>query len=172
MLKKFQLKTPLGPMLAVADEKALYVLEFVDCHHLERELEQLCIKTKSRMSSGKTAPIVSIEKELQAYFKGELKKFKTPLQFVGSPFQKSVWAELLRIPYGETRSYAEQAAAIGKKSAYRAVANANSANSMPIVIPCHRIINSNGELGGYGGGLERKRWLLAHEKKVKTSLKN
>lgn len=83
---------------------------------------------------------------------------------MGSPFQKLVWEELISIPYGQTRTYAEQAAAIGKYKAYRAVANANGANQIAIVIPCHRIINSNGDIGGYGGGITRKQWLINHEK--------
>ena len=83
---------------------------------------------------------------------------------MGSPFQKIVWEELMRITFGETRSYGDQAAAMGKPTAYRAVANANGANQLAIIIPCHRIINTNGELGGYGGGISRKKWLINHEK--------
>jgi O-6-methylguanine DNA methyltransferase len=85
----------------------------------------------------------------------------------GSPFQKLVWNELLNIPYGETRSYLEEANAIGKPTSYRAVANANGANKLAIIIPCHRIINNNGEIGGYGGGIARKKWLLEHETRYK-----
>lgn len=83
---------------------------------------------------------------------------------LGSDFQKKVWQELLKIPHGETRSYAAQVAAMGLPTAIRAVPNANGANQLAIIIPCHRIINSNGALGGYGGGLARKEWLLQHEK--------
>nr|WP_253310092.1 methylated-DNA--[protein]-cysteine S-methyltransferase [Rickettsia endosymbiont of Ceutorhynchus assimilis] len=165
ILKADRLDTPLGPMLAIADEYALYLLEFVDRRGLEREIEKLRIKTKAAIIPGSNAPLKSIETELKFYFAGSLKEFKTPLHLLGSPFQQLVWQELMRIPYGETRSYGKQATAIGKQSAYRAVANANGANQLAIVIPCHRIINSNGELGGYGGGIARKKWLIEHEQR-------
>ncbi|MBX9586188.1 MAG: methylated-DNA--[protein]-cysteine S-methyltransferase [Gammaproteobacteria bacterium] len=157
--------TPLGPMLAIADEKELYVLEFFERRGLQREIERLCLKNKCAIVSGKTDPITSIESELTSYFSGKLQIFKTPLRLMGTPFQKKVWTELMTIPYGETRSYLEQAKAIKKETAYRAVANANGANQLAIIIPCHRIINNNGNLGGYGGGIARKQWLLEHEKK-------
>jgi len=163
ILKASWIDTPLGPMLAISDEKALYLLEFVDRRGLEREIERLRIKTKSVIIPGKTNPIRSIEVELKSYFEDGLKEFKTPLYLIGSPFQKIVWAELMRIPYGTTRSYSSQAASIGQQKAYRAVANANGANQIAIVIPCHRIINTNGDLGGYGGGILRKKWLIDHE---------
>lgn len=156
--------TLLGPMVAIGDEDALYLLEFVDRRGLEREVERLRLKTFCPIIPGVTDPIRSIEAELKAYFEGTLTDFKTPLHLLGSPFQKRVWEELIRIPYGVTRSYADQATAIGKQSAYRAVANANEANQIAIVIPCHRIINSNGDLGGYGGCIIRKQWLINHEK--------
>ncbi|MBS0652448.1 MAG: bifunctional transcriptional activator/DNA repair protein Ada [Verrucomicrobia bacterium] len=164
VLKASWIDTPLGPMLAVADEKALYLLEFVDRRGLEKEIEQLRRKTKLPIIPGKTKPIQQIEAELVEYFSGKLQEFKTPLAPVGSEFQKRVWEELKKIPSGETRSYKEIALAIGKPSAFRAVALANGANQFAIVIPCHRVINSNGELGGYGGGIKRKEWLLNHEK--------
>ena len=163
ILRASWLDTPLGPMLAIANEKALYLLEFVDRRGLEREVERLRVRTKSAILPGKTDPIVSIENELRDYFNGHLKTFKTPLFLLGSPFQKLVWDALCQIPYGETRSYSEQANSIGKPSACRAVANANGANQIAIVIPCHRIINMNGDLGGYGGGIARKQWLINHE---------
>lgn len=158
------LDTPLGPMVAIASEDALYLLEFVDRRELERKVERLGQRTKSAIIPGTNAPIVSIEQELKAWFDGTLKTFKTPLFLLGSPFQKSVWEALCLIPYGETRSYLQQATMLCSPSACRAVANANGANQIAIVIPCHRIINSNGELGGYGGGIVRKQWLIAHEK--------
>ncbi len=167
ILKASWLDTRLGPMLAIADERALHLLEFVDRRGLEREVERLRIRTKSAIIPGNTGPIMSITKELTSYFEGNLKAFKTPLSPLGSPFQEFVWEALMCIPYGETRSYTDQAIAIGKPSACRAVANANGANQIAIVIPCHRIINSNGELGGYGGGIARKKWLIDHEKQNK-----
>jgi AraC family transcriptional regulator of adaptative response/methylated-DNA-[protein]-cysteine methyltransferase len=157
--------TPLGPMVAVADEIGLYLLEFVDRRGLEREVECLRLKTKLAIIPGKTEPIHLIENELTQYFKGTLQEFKTPLLLLGSPFQKQVWDELKKIPFGETRSYSQIALAISRPCAFRAVAQANGANQVAIVIPCHRVINANGDLGGYGGGIARKKWLLDHERR-------
>ncbi len=165
MLKASWLDTKLGSMIAIADETGLYLLEFVDRRGLEREVERLRLRTKAAIIPGVTAPITSITLELESYFDGKLTDFKTPLHLLGSPFQRLVWEELMRIPYGQTRSYMAQAEAIGKTTAYRAVANANGANQLAIVIPCHRIINSNGYLGGYAGGITRKQWLIDHEKR-------
>jgi AraC family transcriptional regulator of adaptative response/methylated-DNA-[protein]-cysteine methyltransferase len=165
ILKVAWLDTPLGPMIAIGDEVALYLLEFVDRRGLEREIERLRKKTKSAIIPGHTSSIYSIEKELNLYFAGKLKKFKTPLFLLGSDFQKQVWQELKKTSYGETRSYADIAEAIHKPSSFRAVARANGTNQIAIVIPCHRVINSNGDLGGYGGGITRKKWLIHHEKK-------
>ncbi|WP_316355356.1 methylated-DNA--[protein]-cysteine S-methyltransferase [Candidatus Trichorickettsia mobilis] len=151
-------------MIAISDDDGLYLLEFVDRRGLEREVERLRKKTFATIIPGSTDPIQSITIELKSYFDGLLTEFKTPIHLLGSPFQRLVWEELMRIPYGQTRTYAEQSKAIGKHTAYRAVANANGANQLAIVIPCHRIINSNGNLGGYGGGITRKQWLINHEK--------
>ncbi|KHE66850.1 methylated-DNA--[protein]-cysteine S-methyltransferase, partial [Halobacillus sp. BBL2006] len=164
VFKASWLDTPLGPMVAIADERALFLLEFVDRRGLERELERLREKTNAAIIPGHTEPILSIGEELSLYFKGELTHFHTPLGNLGTPFQKRVWEELKTIPRGETRSYSEIASAIGRPSSYRAVARANGANQIAIVIPCHRVINASGELGGYGGGLTRKKWLVHHEK--------
>lgn len=162
-----QLDTKLGPMLAIADEYELYFLEFVDRRGLEPKIERLRSKTNSPIIPGETPTITLIRAELEAYFSGDLQEFKTKLHLLGSQFQKSVWSALMDIPYGKTRSYAEQAAAIGNKAAYRAVANANGANQLAIIIPCHRIINSNGNLGGYSGGVARKKFLIEHERSIK-----
>jgi len=164
LLKASWLDTPLGPMLAIADDEALYLLEFVQRRGLEREIEKLRLRTKSAIVPGMTPPLTSITAELKSYFAGALQHFKTPVHLLGSPFQQSVWRELMTIPYGQRRSYLEQARSMGNPSAYRAVANANGANQLAIIIPCHRIINASGALGGYGGGVHRKLWLLDHEK--------
>jgi AraC family transcriptional regulator of adaptative response/methylated-DNA-[protein]-cysteine methyltransferase len=163
IFKASWIDTPLGPMLALADEKALHLLEFVDQRGLEREIEQLRKKTQSAILPGSTDPILSIEKELAEYFKGKRMEFSTPLCTLGSAFQKRVWEELRKIPPGQTRSYSEIAKAIGQPSAKRAVARANGSNTLAIIIPCHRVINADGNLGGYAGGLSRKQWLLNHE---------
>ncbi|CEO17559.1 Methylated-DNA--protein-cysteine methyltransferase [Rickettsia monacensis] len=168
ILKAAWLDTPLGAIIAISDEKLLYLLEFVDRRGLELEIERLRIKTKSAIIPGSTEPILMIEEELKFYFTGTLQKFNTPIYLLGSEFQKMAWQELINIPYGETRSYLNQAKALGKPTSYRAVANANGMNQLAIIVPCHRIINSNGELGGYGGGLHRKKWLIEHERKFTT----
>lgn len=165
ILKAAWLDTCLGPMIAIADETMLYLLEFVDRRGLEGEIERLRKKLKAAIIPGTTRPIISIKQELEQYFSGQLTQFKTPLFLLGSPFQQNVWAELKKIPAGVTCSYADLAQMLGKPKAFRAVANANGANQFAIIIPCHRVINSNGELGGYGGGLTRKQWLLNHEKR-------
>jgi len=164
ILKAAWLDTRLGPMIAISDENELYLLEFVDRRGLEREVERLRKRLKVAIIPGQTKPIQSIEQELTQYFEGTLTEFRTPLHLIGSPFQQSVWEQLRQIPPGETRSYADIALKLGKPTAYRAVAQANGANQLAIVIPCHRVINTNGELGGYGGGIARKEWLLNHEK--------
>jgi len=164
VLKCACLDTKLGPMIAISDENALYLLEFASRRGLEREIERLRIRTKSTIIPETTDPIRSIEAELKAYFDGSLREFKTPIHMLGSPFQQLAWKELMRIPYGTTRSYLEEAIAIGKPKAFRAVANANGANQLAIIIPCHRIINNDGRLGGYGGGIAHKKWLIDHEK--------
>lgn len=103
--------------------------------------------------------------ELRRYLAGERVQFACPLDLYGTPFQLEVWHELYRIPYGETRTYAEIAKAIGRPLAVRAVGAANGANPVGVIVPCHRVIGSNGSLTGYGGGLPMKEWLLALEKR-------
>ncbi len=168
-LSAYELDTPLGQMLAIADEEALYLLEFADKTDLAHRVERLLFQTKAAIIPGTNQLITSLKAELQAYFNGSLQHFKTPVHLLGSPFQKLVWKGLMGIPYSQTRSYLEQAQAIGQQTAYRAVANANGANQIAIVIPCHRIINSNGNWGGYGGGITRKKWLIDHEKQYQSS---
>lgn len=155
--------TKLGPMIAIADEESLYLLEFGDRDGLERQIERLRSKTKTAIIPGHTSPIDKVEAELHQYFAGNLQVFKTPITQIGTPFQRLVWDELKRIPFGETRSYSELAAAVEKSSAVRAVAQANGANQFAIIIPCHRVIGAKGDYVGYGGGLSRKQWLIRHE---------
>ncbi len=158
-----RIDTILGPMMAIADDTSLYVLEFLTRKGLEREIEHLKHRGFA-ITPGNTAPLTSIETELKAYFAGRLTQFKTPYRVFGSPFQQQVWQALCQIPYGETRSYKEQSISLGKPKGYRAVANANGANQLAIIIPCHRVIASDGSLGGYGGGLTIKQWLIEHER--------
>ena len=125
-------------------------------------------KTQKPASKTKNMPqlvIQSIEQLIQ-YFQGERRVFELPIHQPGSPFQQEVWSELMTIPFGKTISYLELARKIGDLKATRAVATANGKNNVAIIVPCHRVIGSNRELVGYGGGLWRKKWLLEHEAKV------
>lgn len=158
-LYKSTISTLLGDMIAISDEESLFLLEFTDNIKLAKKLELFGKGVVEKMSD----PIKSISEELKLYFKGELKVFNTPLKIIGTDFRKKTWNALLKIPYGETISYANQASSMKMPKAFRAVANANGANCLPIVIPCHRVIASDGKLGGYSGGLNRKKWLLKHE---------
>ncbi len=164
LLKADWIQTPLGPMITVADRRSLHLLEFVDRRALPGELKRLRAAARGELGIGRHQPTEQIEAELGTYFRGERSAFETPLSLHGSPFTRSVWAELRRIPAGETRSYSEIAIAIGKPSATRAVARANGANQIAIVIPCHRVIGADGDLTGYGGGLWRKQKLIELER--------
>src|SRR5262249_51155193 len=114
---------------------------------------------------GMNEHLKQLETELESYFAGTLRKFTIPLIYPGTPFQQRVWDGLLRIPYGETRSYEELAEAVGAPRGQRAVGRANGQNRIAIVIPCHRVVNKDGQLGGYGGGLRRKQFLLDLEER-------
>lgn len=166
ILTTARINTPLGEMVVIADAINLLLLEFFDRKDLAWEIGRLRNGGNVEIIHGRTAPIEAIEKELLAYFSGELKNFTTTFSIAGTPFQQRVWQELQRISYGQTRSYAQLAATIDKPTAFRAVALANASNQLALVIPCHRVINTGGALGGYGAGLERKRWLLEHEQKM------
>lgn len=120
-------------------------------------------------AEGSCGVLEEARRQLQAYFRGELVRFALPLDLVGTEFQLAAWQALAEIPYGETRTYSEQARRIGRPSAVRAVGAANGRNPIPIVLPCHRVVGANGALVGFGGGLERKAWLLAHETAVRSA---
>lgn len=161
------IETILGPMIAIADEHGLYLLEFVDRRGLEKELENLRAKLSAAIIPGTNAILEQLEAELKDYFEGDLIAFKTPIaERFGTIFQKKVWEHLMKIPFGTTIHYKELATRVGNDKAYRAVARANGANQISILIPCHRVINLNGDLGGYGGGIQRKAWLLKLEKRA------
>ncbi|CCQ19376.1 Methylated-DNA--protein-cysteine methyltransferase [Listeria monocytogenes] len=160
------LETKLGSMLAISDDDGLLLLEFVDRKGLETEIKKLRMRLNAAITPEKTIIIQQIEAELAQYFNGELIDFKTPIRYIGSDFQQNVWDELRRIPIGETISYKGLAEKLGRSTASRAVARANGANQLSLIVPCHRVINTNGALGGYGGGLARKEWLIKHEKMV------
>ncbi len=158
------LETPLGAMVAVGDEEGLCLLEFVDRRALETELQALRRRFGCAIVPGDTGPLNRAAGELAAYFEGRLRHFTVPLGLSGTPFQSRVWERLLRIPYGETASYASIASDLGRPGAQRAVGRANGDNPIAIMVPCHRVVRSDGSLCGYGAGLWRKKWLLDHEK--------
>ena len=157
-------QTPLGDMVAVTSKSQLHLLEFVDRKALPKELGKLNSFAKGRLGIGRTEPGEQLKQELQAFFDGSLSEFRTPLAYHGSKFSGAVWDVLRTIPAGKTRSYSEIAADIGRPSAVRAVARANGANQIALVIPCHRVIGADGSLTGYGGGLWRKQKLLEVER--------
>ena len=165
ILQSLYIATPLGSMLAVASEHAVCFLAFTDCKNFEREVERLQQALNARIISGPSEVLILLERELQEYFAGSLQVFTIPLQRAGTPFQERVWQALQKIPYGATCSYAQLAKAVGNPTACRAVALANSVNRIALVIPCHRVINADGKLGGYAGSVARKQWLIEHEKK-------
>lgn len=156
--------TPIGPMLLGATDRGVCLLEFTDRRMLETQLRRIARQLDCVFVPGANEHARRLKAELEAYFAGALRTFETPLDMFGTPFQRRVWEALLQIPYGETRSYAEQARAIGEPNAVRAVARANGDNRIAIVIPCHRVIGSDGKLTGYGGGLWRKQYLLELER--------
>lgn len=157
-----ELTTPLGPMLAAASDAGVCLLEFMDRPMLPAQLASVRRRI-GPTAKGNDPVLEQLQAELDAYFAGRLRTFGVPIDAPGSAFQERVWAELLRIPYGETITYHELAARVDAPAASRAVGRANGANRLAIVIPCHRVVAASGGLGGYGGGLERKRRLLVLE---------
>ncbi|MBI3767649.1 MAG: methylated-DNA--[protein]-cysteine S-methyltransferase [Deltaproteobacteria bacterium] len=157
--------TPIGAMLLVTDrQERLRALDWADHEErMHRLLRRHYRGTGFALTPGAT--LASVRRPLDAYFAGELTAIDgIPVETGGTPFQRDVWAALRRIPAGQTRSYGALAAEIGRPSAVRAVGLANGANPVGLVVPCHRVIGADGSLTGYGGGLERKRWFLAHER--------
>ena len=152
--------TAVGPLVVGTTEEAVCLLEFSDRRLLENQLQTLRRRFRAALVPGTNRLVTALEKQLDEYFSGRRREFDLPLNYPGTPFQKKVWCALLEIPYGSTRSYKDVARQIGHPGAVRAVGTANGMNRVAILIPCHRVVNANGELGGYGGGLWRKRILL------------
>ena len=148
-------------MLAIADAQRLYALRFID--------EAQALPT-ALPPAGDTAITRQCVEELSLYFDGKLRDFTVPLALDGTDFQRQAWGVLCRIPYGETRSYTQQADALRKPKAVRAVGNANRVNPVALLVPCHRVIGANGRLTGYAGGLMRKKWLINHENRHTCSM--
>ena len=156
--------TPLGPMAAAATDAGLCLLEYTDPRRLDAQIAGLRKRIGPRIVEGDHHHLKSLRAQLDGYFAGTLKQFTVPLVAPGTPFEESVWEALLRIPYGRTRSYIEIARELGSPDGQRAVGRANGLNRIAIVIPCHRVVNHGGGLGGYGGGLWRKERLLDLER--------
>ena len=157
-----EVESPAGPLaFAVDEDGALMRLHFVESDYgsvMEEDLEYEGYVVE--VDEAKTA---AVRTELSEYVEGRRKAFEVPLAFSGSEWQKAVWTELTRIPFGETRSYGEIADAMGHPGAARAVGSANARNVLPVVVPCHRVIAADGTLGGFNGGLHLKERLLEHE---------
>lgn len=164
LIRLSRLTTPIGPMFVAATEQGICLLEFTDRRMLETEFRDLQRLLKAHILAGENQHILQAKLEINEYFAGKRQQFELPLHAPGTPFQHQMWQSLQEIPYGQTTTYQHQALKIGRPNAVRAVASANGHNRIAIVIPCHRVIASNGDLTGYGGGLERKRWLLDLER--------
>src|SRR5262245_13162823 len=154
------LDTALGPMIAGATDEGVCLLDFTDRRMLEHQFAALRRRFKAGLAPGRHPHLTLLRKELGEYFAGKRREFTVPLDMRGTPFEMRVWRELQGIPYGETRSYTDMARRVHKPAAVRAVGRANGLNTISIVVPCHRVLNKNGDLCGYGGGLWRKRRLL------------
>ena len=155
--------TPLGRMTAVAHDTGVVLLDFADRDGLDAALRTVARDAGAVLVPGRHPHLRDLAAQLNAYFRGTLREFTVPLDPRGTPFQRRVWDYLRTIPYGQTRTYGQQAAAIGRPGAARAVGRANGSNPLSIIVPCHRVVGAGGALTGYGGGTARKRWLLNHE---------
>jgi AraC family transcriptional regulator of adaptative response/methylated-DNA-[protein]-cysteine methyltransferase len=163
IIDSIYIETPLGKMLICAVEEGICLLEFADRKTLPTQLKTLSKLLDAKIVQGDNRHFNELERQLAEYFEGKRKQFTVPLCMPGSEFQTKVWNALLDIPYGNTRSYKEHASALKMPEAVRAVANANGLNRIAILIPCHRVIGSGGQLTGYAGGIKRKGWLLELE---------
>lgn len=157
------IETPLGPMFAAASDDSLFLLEFMDRRMLKTQLTTLHRRLAARFVWGSNGVLANTESELGEYFAGSRRSFTLALELPGTAFQQAVWQQLIRIPYGTTTSYSAIAASVGSPDAVRAVGKANGDNRIAVIVPCHRVVQSDGALCGYGGGLWRKRKLLELE---------
>ena len=164
LLRADWITSPLGDLIAVSSASHLHLLEFVERKALPRELTRLRDFAKGDLGLGRFAPTDQVEAELATFFAGQSANFETPLAFHGSAFTKEVWHALRDIPAGETRTYSELAKSMDRPSATRAVARANGANQIALLVPCHRVLGADGALTGYGGGLWRKQKLIEIER--------
>ncbi|KAB2909088.1 MAG: methylated-DNA--[protein]-cysteine S-methyltransferase [Ignavibacteriaceae bacterium] len=160
-----QFSSPIGTIITGALPEGVVFLEFLSEDNPDAQWERLKKKFDGEFTEDKNKHLENLKEQLALYFEGKLKKFDIPVIFFGTEFQKKVWNELLSIDYGKTRSYGEQARAIGKPKAARAIGGAVGDNPISIVVPCHRVIGSDGSLTGFGGGIPRKIFMLDLEKK-------
>jgi len=160
--------SPIGPLLLLSDGAALVGLYTAGHDEAGGPIDAWSRAARSRVAPSDAvedrSPFREVGEQLDRYFAGELTRFDVPLRLDGTPFQRAVWSELVTIPWGTTRFYGELAARLGNPRAVRAVGAANGRNPVSIIVPCHRVIGASGDLVGYGGGLDCKRWLLAHER--------
>ncbi len=159
-----RLTTPLGPMFVCATDNGICLLEFVDRRMLETEFKDLQKLLNANILSGENQHIKQVKKEIDEYFEGKRRTFDVNIEAPGTVFQNTVWNYLQKIEYGTTITYQKQAEKINNPKAIRAIASANGCNRISIIIPCHRVIGKNGKMTGYGGGIERKKWLIEHER--------
>mgnify|MGYP000897802100 CR=1 FL=1 len=155
--------SPLGLLFVAATERGLRYVEYMDKRSLKRTIAAHAPECPGAVWEHSVRGLRPLADQLEQWFSGAARHLSPPLDLVGSEFQLKVWNALLAIPYGETRSYGEIAARIGSEGGSRAVGLANHENPVPLIVPCHRVINADGTLGGFGGGVELKRWLLRHE---------
>jgi AraC family transcriptional regulator, regulatory protein of adaptative response / methylated-DNA-[protein]-cysteine methyltransferase len=160
-----KLSTPLGAMVAVAGDAGLVLCEFADRPMLPTQMERIAKICGALPIEGEHPILDRTQAELDEYFAGTREQFSIPLMIDGTPFQMRVWRALLSIPFGKTTSYDSIAMRLDRRGAARAVGRANGDNRIAIIVPCHRVINSDGTMSGYGGGKHRKRWLLDHERR-------
>ncbi|MFM9944423.1 MAG: methylated-DNA--[protein]-cysteine S-methyltransferase [Bacteroidia bacterium] len=156
------IETPIGRMLGCANQEGICILEFTD--DSEKTLKIISNVFRIELNRSYNPHLENLKIQLDEYFSGLRKEFSLNLDITGSNFQKNVWALLLQIPYGTTQTYKQQADRLKQPLGIRAMAHANGQNPLIILVPCHRVIGSNGKLSGYSGGLWRKRWLLEHER--------
>ncbi len=164
LIQLTQLLTPLGPMLAAASDAGLCLLEFTDRKQLDKQIKRVQKRMSAVFVEGEHVIFENLQNQLDEYFNKQRIKFDIKLDMQGTDFQVSAWSALLKIPYGQTYSYQQQAEILGKPGAERAVGTANGMNAIAILIPCHRVIAKSGGLSGYAGGIWRKQFLLNLEK--------
>ena len=157
------ISTPIGEMVSAATDKGICLLGFYESKKIDRQLMSLGSYFQKEIIPGKNIHLLRLDDQIQKYFNKESQSFKLPIDLAGTKFQISVWNALMEIPYGTTISYFKLSEKLGNTKAIRAVANANAANKIAIIIPCHRVVGSDGNLTGYAGKLWRKKHLLNHE---------